>query len=295
MNLDLCEQRHREKPLSANRGLYVMNDRRVITSERESLPSYLRSIWKYRSLVVTFARRDLKIKYAQTTLGALWIVLQPLPFILIFSFLFGRLMKVETGHMPYFLFALMGVIGWNYFTGLSNNIGNSLIESQHILKKIYFPKIILPLSKILVGGFDFLVSFILLLPVMLIFSIVPGREIVYLPLFIVLNVATGMAVGVAVSALTFNRRDLQHFAPTIINFCIWLTPVFYPVTILPPQFGYLMYFNPIAYVIEGYRFALGGNSAPSPYYLISIIPVLILFVISLVYFRRVEDEIADYI
>ena len=272
-----------------------MEEVKIITADREPLLTYLSKVWINRSLIITFAKRDLKIKYAQTFFGIFWILLQPLPSIIIFTFFFGRIIKVDTGKLPYPLFALVGMIGWNYFTNLTNGIGNSLIESQHILKKISFPKIILPLSKILVGAVDFLVSFALIVLALIMFRVVPDWKIIFFPFFFLLNIVAGFSIGVWISSLTFRYRDFQHIAPYIINFSIWLTPVFYPTTILPPHLSKLMYLNPMAFVIEGYRYTLVGDKMPSPYFLVSIIPVLILFVAGLLYFRRIEDEIADYI
>lgn len=272
-----------------------MSDITTISAQQDSIFTYLRKLWEYRSLAITFAKRDLKIKYAQTFLGISWILLQPIPSIVIFTFFFGLLIKADTGALPYPVFALTGMIAWSYFTNLANSIGNSLIEAQHILKKIYFPKLILPLSKVLVGAVDFFVSFALIILAMLLFSVHPGWQIIFFPVFFFLNILTGFTIGIWTSSLTFRYRDFQNIAPAIIGFCIWLTPVFYPTTILPGQISSFMYLNPMAFVIEGYRFTLVGDKVPSHYFLISVIPVLILFVLGLLYFRKIEDEIAEFI
>jgi len=272
-----------------------MSDITTISAQQDSIFTYLRKLWEYRSLAITFAKRDLKIKYAQTFLGVSWILIQPIPSILFFTFFFGYMIKMDTGVLPYPVFALTGMIGWSYFTTLASSIGNSLIESQHILKKIYFPKLILPLSKVLVAAVDFLVSFVLIVLAMLLFSVYPGWQIIFFPLFFFLNILTGFSIGIWISSLTFRYRDFQNVAPAIIGFCIWLTPVFYSTTFLPPKLNYIMYFNPMAFVIEGYRYTLVGDKVPSPYFLISVIPVLLLFVLGLLYFRKIEDEIAEFI
>lgn len=272
-----------------------MRSTKIITAESDSLPKYIGKLWKYRSLVVTFALRDLKIKYAQTYFGIAWAVLQPIPSVIIFSFFFGYLIKVDTGHLPYPIFALIGLIAWSYFTNLVSSIGNSLIESQHILKKVFFPKMILPLSKVLFTGSDFAISFILLLIAMPFFGIMPGLEILILPVVLIFHVICGLALGIWVSALTFRYRDSQHFIPTLINFSIWLTPVFYPTTILPKQLANVMYFNPMALVLESYRYALGSGHAPNTNYLWSVIIALVALGTGLYYFSKVEDQIAEYI
>jgi lipopolysaccharide transport system permease protein len=268
---------------------------KTISAEPDSIRDYIGKLWKYRSLILTFAKRDLKVKYAQTYFGILWILLQPIPSVVVFTFFFNSLIKVDTGILPYPVFALLGMIGWTYFTSLTSGVGNALIESQHILKKIYFPKLILPFSKVLTGAVDFLISFIVLSMAMILFNVTPSANIVLLPVFILYNILAGFAIGIWISALTFRYRDMQHIAPFIINFSIWLTPVFYPTTVLPDSLIFVMYFNPMALVVAGYRFALGNGQIPDYHLLMSVIPTLILLGSGLFYFRKVEDEIADFI
>lgn len=267
----------------------------VRDSKPETARLYLQSVWEYRSLILVFALRDLKIKYAQTFLGIFWVLLSLFPSVIIFTFFFDRIVKVDTGKLPYPVFALAGVIGWTYFTHLTNSVSVSLIEAQHLLKKIYFPKIILPLSKVLTGGVDFLISFAVVVVVMLLFGVRPGLHILAFPFVLLLNIVCGLALGLWVAALTYRYRDLQHLAPNVINFAIWLTPVFYPTTILPPKLNYIMYANPMALVVSGYRFALSGGLPPSPQYFVSIIPLLLIFTSGIYYFRKREDHAIEYI
>ncbi len=245
--------------------------------------------------MLTFALRDIKVKYAQTFLGIFWVVLQPVPSVVIFTFFFDRLIHVNTGLLPYPIFALTGMVAWNYFTGLSFGIGNSLIESQHILKKVYFPKLILPAAKVLSTGADFMIAFLVVIIAMMFYSVWPNTGIFYFPLFLLFNIITGFTIGIWISALTFRYRDFQLFVPYVINFSIWLTPVFYPTTVLPKELEFIMYFNPMALVIEGYRFSLTGATPPSSAFLYSIALVLVLFLSGVWYFRRIEDEIADFV
>jgi lipopolysaccharide transport system permease protein len=272
-----------------------MNDIRIISTKTESSSQYLKKLWNYRGLILAFAKRDLKIKYAQTYFGIFWVLLQPIPSVVFFSFFFGNLIHINTGALPYPIFALIGMIGWTYFTNLTSVVGNSLIESQYIIKKIYFPKLILPIAKVLTGAVDFMITFFLIVVAMVVFKVMPSYTIVFFPFFFLFNVLTGVSIGIWISALTFRFRDLQHVAPFVVNFGIWLTPVFYPATLLPQNLHYLMYFNPMAMVITGYRFSLAGDVVPDYYLLVSIIPVLIILVSGLLYFRKVEEEIADFI
>ncbi|GIV34455.1 MAG: transport permease protein [Chitinophagales bacterium] len=267
----------------------------VLSARPDSFKTYLLKIWQNRALITTLAKRDLKIKYAQTFFGVLWVMLHPLPSVIIFTFFFDRLIQVDTGPLPYPIFALIGMTGWYFFTNLAFGAGNSLIESQQLLKKLAFPKLILPLSKVLSTGVDFIMSFFITILAMFLFSVYPGYTVVFLPLFILLNIFIGLTLGIWLCAVSFRYRDVHHFLPNVVNFLVWLTPVFYPTTILPEKLHYLMYINPIALVIEGYRFSLTGMALPSPWYALSMIPVLILFLVGITYFRKIEDKIVDYI
>jgi len=272
-----------------------MDDIKVLSSKPDSLSEYLAKLLKYKSLIITLAKRDLQIKYAQTTLGIFWIIIQPIPSVIIFTFIFGKLLNIDTGKLPYPIFALTGLIGWTFFSNLSNGISLSLIESQQLLKKIYFPKLILSLSKIIVCSVDFLISFIVVIIAMLFFKVIPSWTIIFFPIFFLINIIIGFSIGIWLSVLTFRYRDLLHIAPVFINFTIWLTPVFYTVTILPVSLNYLMYLNPIAFVIEGYRFVLTGEQQPSLGYLYSIIPTIFLFITGILYFRKVEEDIVEMV
>ncbi|MBK8659417.1 MAG: ABC transporter permease [Bacteroidetes bacterium] len=153
----------------------------------------------------------------------------------------------------------------------------------------------MPIAKILAGGVDFLMSFIVLSAAMLLFKVTPSIGIILFPAFVLYNILAGFAIGIWISALTFRYRDIQHIAPFVINFSIWLTPVFYPSTVLPDSLNFIMYFNPMALVVAGYRFALGNGQMPDYHLLLSVIPTLFLLASGLMYFKKVEDEIADFI
>lgn len=267
----------------------------VFEAGRTSLPAYLAEVWKYRHLVLTFAKRDLKVKYAQTTLGIAWAMLQPLTGLLIFTLFFDKVLQVDTAGVPYPLFALTGMSSWYYFTYIFGSAGTSLLDSQSIIKKVYFPKLILPLSKIFLGGADFLCTIVLLAIAMLLYGRYPGMSVIFFPFFLIFNIVVALSNAIWLSALTVRNRDAHHIIPYLINFSIWITPVFYPTTILPASLSSLMYINPMAFVIEGYRYSLLGSPPPSPYYLISVVPVIILLFTGLLYFLKVEDDIVDKI
>jgi lipopolysaccharide transport system permease protein len=267
----------------------------VFTSRGDNLIKYLEKTCQFRHLIFSLARRDLKVQYAQTFLGFLWSVIQPLTSLLVWTFFFDKLIQVDTGHIPYPLFAFSGMIAWYYFTNIFSNAGTSLVNSQDLIRKIYFPRIVLPLSKVLVGFVEFIISITLLFIIMIVMGTSPSWKIVYMPFFILFNIITGLAFGLWLSALTIRYRDFQHIIPFLIYLGIWLTPVFYPTTLIPNEYSFLVYINPIAAVIAGYRWSLLGGDSMSPYYLISFVLVALILVSGFAYFRKNESIIADYI
>lgn len=267
----------------------------LITHKEEDLLTYLGKVWKYRSLAFALARRDLRVQYAQTLLGVLWSVIQPLTGLLIFTVFFTRLMQVDTGSLPYHIFAFSGIVVWFFFTFLVGHVGTALRGGQDLIKKVYFPKLTLIVSKVLVGSVEFSISFILLVLMILLEGNLPSWRIILLPLFLLALVLTGLSVGLWLSALTVRYRDFHHIIPYIVNFGIWLAPVFYPATILPADYYFLIFLNPVAGLIETFRWIVLAEETPSLYYFISYVPVLILFATGLLYFRKIERDIADYV
>lgn len=269
---------------------------RVIhTNKGDTTTRYLLKVYQFRSLIFTLARKDLKVQYAQTLLGLLWSVIQPLTSLLVWTFFFDKLIKVDTGSIPYPLFAFSGMMGWYFFTNIFSHAGTSLVNSQDLIRKIYFPRIVLPVSKVLVGLVEFSISLVLLFIIMIVMGKSPSWQIVFLPFFIFLNIVTGLAFGLWLSALTIRYRDFQHIIPFFIYLGIWLTPVFYPKSLIPSEYSFFIYMNPVAAVIAGYRWALFGGEIFSHYYLISFALMLIVLVAGFIYFRKNESIIADYV
>ncbi len=255
----------------------------------------LKKLLTYRALIYIFAIRDIKVQYAQTFLGVLWSLIQPLTALFIFTFFFSYIVKVDTGGIPYSLFAFSGMISWYFFSSLMAQTGTSLMQSQYLIRKIYFPKLILPISKSLSCFVEFGISLLLLLVMMLVWGYVPTLSILWFPVVILLNIITGLSVGLWLSALTVRYRDFYHIIPYLINFGIWLTPVFYPATLIPQKIHFLIYLNPMAGIVSAYRWCLLGGSMPSGYYLISLGIVLFIFITGLFYFKKIEDQIADLV
>ncbi len=266
-----------------------------IQAKEDSLVTYLKKVWNYRYLVIVLASRELKVKYAQAKFGILWSALQPLAGMLVFTLFFDKLIKIKGMHSPYPLFAFSGMLGWNYFSFILNEASTSLIQNQTLIQKIYFPKFILPLSKVVVGLIEFLISLVVMLLLMLVFDHPLPWTIVFLPIVILINILVGLCITIWINALTVRNRDLHHIVPYMINFSIWLTPVFYPGSIIPERYFWLTYLNPMAGVLDGYRYVLLGEACPSIHYSYIFLIMLLLFVSGLMYFKKVERYVAELI
>ena len=268
---------------------------RVIKAGPKTLVEYLSTVWQFRSLIWTLAIRDIKVQYAQTVLGILWSAIQPLTFLFIFTIFFTQLFQVDTGDVPFNLFAFTGIICWYFFTNMIGHAGTALSAAQDLIKKVYFPKLILPLARVVVGLVEFSISFGLLVLMMLVQGFIPGPKILLLPFLIIAIMITGMSVALWLSALTVKYRDFHHLIPYVINFGIWLTPVFYPATIVPDKYSFIIHWNPMAALTETFRWIMLTDAVPSSKYCVGFIPVVFLFVTGLIYFKNVENKISDYV
>lgn len=265
----------------------------IITSEPDSLSTYLKKIWQNRSLVLTLAKRDLKIKYAQTALGLSWTILQPLTAVVVFTLFFSGLLDLETPY-PYILFVLSGVLLWGLFNYIFSHGSASLTSNSELIKKMSFPKIILPISKVLLALVEFAITFALLLFLMVVFGTKFQLKMLLFPIIILPLILLALGVAMLLSAATIKNRDLFHIIPFLVNFGIWLTPVFYPVSLIPERFIDFLYLNPIAAVIQLFRWSF-FDEALSPYIILGICICFITFIIGFFYFKKVEDKIIDII
>ena len=235
------------------------------------------------------------MQYVQTRFSIFWIVLRPLIIVAIFTFIFDKLIHIPTLHYQYPLFAISGLIIWNNFSFMVNNAGNVIVSNQQLIKKVYFPRLILILSKFLIGMVDVTVTFILLIILISIWKYPLTRHLVFFPVFLFSGALSGSALAILLNAFTIKHRDLHQFVPTLIGFMIWLTPVFYPITIIPQNYSYLVYLNPIAGIIQGSRWAILGDTFPSIWFLPSFICCLVILIGSVVLFIRNEDVLSDYV
>jgi len=267
---------------------------KTIRGGQQSLWSYLKDVAESRDLILSFAIRDLKIQYAQTYLGIFWSLVQPLTGLIIFNFFFQRVIHLSLS-VPYAVFAFTGIMGWYYFTALVGQAGTVLMANQQPIKKIQFPRLVLPLSKALVGLVEFSISFLLLLIMLLVFHIGISPKIIFLPLVVLANIMSGLSIGIWLSAFTIRFRDLHHLIPYLIGFGIWLTPVFYPTTMVPDSFKWIYYFHPVANVIALYRWIFIGLPIDFCQVASSFTVAGFMFIAGLYFFVRNEKFIADYL
>ncbi len=256
----------------------------------------LKELWEYRELFYFFTVRDIKVKYKQTVLGFLWAVLQPLAMALIFTFFLGKAISNYTKiELPYDIFALSGLVLWGIFSSGINNAGNSMVANANIIKKIYFPRLIIPISSVLVGLFDFLMAFIIFFIYSLFKSVHFSWQAIYLmPAAIVLTSVATFGIGTLLAALNVKYRDFRYIIPFFIQFMLFLTPVIYPSNIVEnPVLIFIMSFNPMLAPIELFRFGIGGADLNLQACFMSITSSIILFVVGLYYFKKTESYFAD--
>ena len=267
----------------------------IITPPKKWVPVNLTELWAYHELLYIFTWRDVKLRYKQTALGAAWAIIQPLFAMVIFTVIFGGLAKIPSDGVPYPLFSLAALIPWTLFAEGLTRSTLSMVQNQNILTKVYFPRLIMPLSGILSPLVDFCVSFLILALMMLYFGFALTINIIFLPLFIVFAVITSLSVGIWLSALNVMYRDFQYTVPFLIQVLLYASPVVYPSSLLPEKWQILYGLNPMAGVIEGFRWSLLGTTPPGGMIWLSLGVVFLLHVTGIFYFRRVEQYYADIV
>jgi lipopolysaccharide transport system permease protein len=256
----------------------------------------LRELWEFRELLFFLTWRDVKVRYKQTVLGAAWAVLQPLMTMVVFSLFFGRLAGVPSDDVPYPIFSYTALVPWTLFaTGLTQ-ASNSLVGSANLIRKIYFPRLLVPLATVLSSLVDFAIAFAVLLLMMLFYGFVPTANALWLPLLLALTLVTTLGVGLWLSALNVQFRDVRYTLPFLTQLWLFATPIAYPSSLLPPQWRVLYGLNPMAGVVEGFRWALlGTGTAPGPMIAVSAVAALLLLASGALYFRRMERTFADIV
>lgn len=256
----------------------------------------LPELWEYRELLYFFVWRDIKVRYKQTVLGAAWAIIQPVFTMLIFSLFFGHLAKVPSDGIPYAIFTYTALVPWTFFVNGLNLSSNSLVASSNLIKKVYFPRLAIPIATVLSGIVDFGIAFVVLLGMMFYYGFSPTRNLIWLPVFLLLALVTSVGVGLWLSALNVEYRDIRYAVPFITQFWLFATPIAYPSSLLPPPWRILYGLNPMVGVVEGFRWALlGTNTAPGAIFAASAFAATIMLVTGAFYFRRMEKTFADVV
>lgn len=265
----------------------------LIDARRSGVREQLMAIWRYRELLYFLAWRDLKIRYRQTALGAAWAIIQPVSTMLVFWVFFGRLAGVPSGGAPYPLFAYCGLLPWLLFAHALSESSASLVNNRSLVTKVYFPRLIVPIAPLFVALVDFAVAFGVLTLLMLVYGIVPGLRGLAVPLFVLVAAMVALAVGVWLAALNVRYRDVRYAVPFVTQLWFFLTPVVYPSGLLAEPWRTLYGLNPMAGVVEGFRWALLGQALPLGLIVVSTGALIVLLFGGLWYFARTEDTIAD--
>lgn len=256
----------------------------------------VKELWQFRELLYFLSWRDIKVRYKQTALGASWAIIQPFMTMIVFSVFFGKLAKMPSDGIPYPIFAFAALVPWTFFSNGLTQSGNSLVQSAGMLKKVYFPRLIVPASSVLSGIVDFVFAFAVLLGMMLWYGIAPTANVVWLPLMLMLAFGTAFGVGLWLSAMNVQFRDVRYTIPFITQFWLFATPIAYPSSLLSEPWRTVYGINPMVGVVEGFRWALlGTDTAPGPVIVVSVVTMLTILIAGLFYFRRMENTFADVV
>jgi lipopolysaccharide transport system permease protein len=256
----------------------------------------LREVWEYRELMFFFIWRDVRVRYKQTALGASWAILQPFLTMVVFSLFFGKLAKLPSDGVPYPIFSFAALVPWTLFANGLGKSSDSLVNNSNMIKKIYFPRLIMPISTVFSGLVDFSLAFLVLLGMMVAYGILPTVNILWLPLFLLLALVSALAVGLWLCALNVHYRDVKYVVPFITQIWMFATPIVYSSKLLDEKWRIVYGLNPMAGVVEGFRWALlGTDTAPGPMIAVSSLVAVLILVTGAFYFRRMEKTFADVV
>jgi lipopolysaccharide transport system permease protein len=268
----------------------------IIKPSRGWISLKLNELWEYRELVYFLTWRDIKVRYKQTVLGAAWAIIQPFFTMVVFSLFFGKLAKIPSDGIPYPLFAYAALVPWTFFANGLNQSSNSLVGSANLITKVYFPRMVIPISSIFSGVLDFILAFIVLLGMMVFYGMVPTSNIILLPFLLLLAFITALGVGMWLSALNVQFRDVRYTLPFLTQFWLFATPIAYPSSLLAEPWRTIYGINPMAGVVEGFRWALlGTETSPGSIIVVSSMASLAVLISGAFYFRRMEKNFADVV
>lgn len=268
----------------------------VIEAGRTEL-HYWRDLWRYRELFFFLAWRDILVRYKQTAVGILWAVLRPLLTMLVFTLVFGKLAKLPSGGVPYPILVFAALLPWQFFSNAFSEAGNSLIANSNMISKVYFPRLVIPTSAVIVSFVDFLISFVILAGLMAWYGYVPDWHMLTLPLFVVIAFAAAMGAGLWMAALNVKYRDFRYIIPFVVQIGLYVSPVGFTSAIVPEQWRLLYSLNPMVGVIDGFRWAIMRGDSPLywPGFILSLTLVTVILVTGIYYFRKTEKNFADVI
>lgn len=281
---------------AAERGSGASRPETVIEPPRPWVPLDLRELWDQRELIYFLAWRDIKVRYKQTALGASWAILQPIFGMIVFSVFFGRLGHIPSDGLPYPLWSFAGLVPWTFFAQGLTQASNSLVLSQNLLRKVYFPRLAIPIATVLSAALDLALAFIVLVGMMVFYGIQPTpRALAVLPLAVLAFVAA-LGAGLWLAALSVRYRDVRYIVPFLVQFWLFATPIAYPSSLLPPPWRTVYAINPMTGVVEGFRWALlGANTTPGAMLVVSTVTAMLVLVGGAYYFRRTEHTFADLV
>ncbi len=268
----------------------------IIEPKKGWIPIDFKEIWKYRELLYFLTKRDIKVRYKQTVLGGLWAIIQPVATMIVFTFFFGKLAKIPSDGIPYPIFVYTGLLPWTYFANALAASGNSLVGSQNLITKVYFPRLIIPASASLAGLLDFFIAMLVLGVLMIYYQFLPGIGILLFPFLVGITFLCAVGVGLWLSALNVEYRDIRYAIPFLIQIWMFVSPVIYPVNMVQEKYQWLLALNPMGGVITAYRASILGHQ-PIDWALLGISTVIIisLFLTGIYYFRRMEKTFADVV
>ncbi|GAA5507330.1 ABC transporter permease [Novipirellula caenicola] len=260
------------------------------------MPLRLGELWEYRELLYFLTWRDIKVRYKQTLLGAAWAIIQPLSTMVVFTLFFGKLAEMPSDGVPYPIFSFAALVPWTFFANAMVASSNSLVQGSNLLKKVYFPRLALPISTVLGGVVDFALAFSVLVLMMFYFGIAPTWNVIVLPFLLLLAFMTSLGVGLWLSAMNVRYRDVRYVLPFITQLWMFATPVVYPSSMLEEPWRTLYGINPMVGVVEGFRWALAGtDTAPGPMIAVSTVVSILILISGAFYFRRMEKSFADVV
>jgi len=274
-----------------------MNNYKLIIEAGRTERHYWKDLWRYRELFYFLTWRDILVRYKQTIIGIAWAILRPVLTMLVFTVVFGKLAKLPSGGAPYPIMVFAALLPWQFFAASFSEAGNSLIVNTNMISKVYFPRLVLPTTAVIVSFVDFLISFAILLAMMLWYEFIPEVRIIMLPLFILIAFAASMAGGLWIAALNVKYRDFRYIIPFIVQFGLYISPVGFTSSVVPDKWRLIYSLNPMVGVIDGFRWAILGGEYELylPGFLLSLALVAFILVSGIVYFRKTEKTFADVI